>query len=153
MVHQTQSDFGTIAEYEEVIKKSIAKCAEMGNLVSSWPLSSFFRLGLNPDLEPYTFRMVNTARSQKRELEIDEMIIALVDHDWRQQFAEYIKTLAAKKVKGKSTTDKEKPTTLPTTPPSTNKDKRKECCDHFGSARHVKKSYYYIMPTNQRPVN
>ena len=154
MVHQTQSDFSTIAEYGEVIKKGAAKCAEMGNPVPSWLLSSFFRLGLNPDLEPYTFQMVNTARTQKRELEIDEMIIALVDHDRRQQFSEDIKALATKKGKGKSVTEKEKLTASPTAmPPSTKKDKEKGRCEHCGSARHVKKSCYYLMPANQRPAD
>ncbi len=153
MVHQTQSDFSTIAAYGKVIKKGAAKCAEMGNPVSIWLLSSFFRLGLNLDLEPYTFQMINTAQTQKRDLEIDEMIIALVDHNRRQQFSEDIKALAAKKGKGKSTTEKEKPTTSPTTPPSTKKDKGKECCEHRGSVRHVKESCYYFMPTNKHPVN
>lgn len=69
-------------------------------MVPSWLLSSFFRLGLNPDLEPYTFQMVKIARTQKRELEINEMIIALVDHDRRQQFSEDTKALAIKKGKG-----------------------------------------------------
>ena len=142
MIHQTQSNFSTIAEYGEVIKKGAAKCAEMGNPVPSWLLSFFFRLGLNPDLEPYTFQMVNTAQTQKRELEIDEMIIALVDHNRRQQFSEDIKALAAKKGKGKSNTDKVKLIVLPITPPSTKKDKRKEPCEHCGSACHVKKSCY-----------
>ena len=150
MVHQTQSDFSTIAEYGEVIKKGAAKCAEMGNPVPSWLLRSFFRLGLNPDLEPYTFQMVNTARTQKREPEIDEMIITLVDYDRCQQF---IKALAAQKGKGKSTTEKEEPIASPTTPPSTKKDKGKERYEHFGSARHFKKSCYYLMPANEHPVN
>ena len=35
MIHQTQSDFSTIAEYGEGIKKGAAKCAEMGNPVPS----------------------------------------------------------------------------------------------------------------------
>ncbi len=153
MVHQAQSDFSTIAEYEEVIKKGGAKCAEIGNPVPSWLFSSFFRLCLNSDLEPYIFQMVNTARTQQRELEIDEMIIAFVDHNRRQQFSEDIKALAANKGKGKSTTEKEKPTTLPTTPPSTKKDQGKQRCEHLGSERHVKKSCYYFMPANQRPVN
>ncbi len=64
---------------------------DMGNPIPSWLLSAFFRLGLNPDLEPYTFQTVNTAQTQKWELEIDEMIIALVDHDRRQQFSEDIR--------------------------------------------------------------
>ena len=49
--------------------------------------------------------MVNTVRIQKRELEIDEMIIALVDHDRRQQFSKDIKALTVKKWKGKSVTE------------------------------------------------
>ena len=154
MVYQTHSDFSTIAEYGEIIKKGAAKCAEMGNPVPSWLLSSFFRLGLNPDLEPYTFQMVNTARTQKRELEIDEMIIALVDHDRRQQFSEDIKALAAKKGKGKSSVEKKRPIASPTaTPPSEKKDNRKERCEYCDLARHNKKSCYYLMPANQRPVN
>ena len=57
MGHQTQSDFSTIAEYEEVIKKGAAICAEMGNLVPSWLLSSFFWLGLNPiDVHRFFFQ-------------------------------------------------------------------------------------------------
>ena len=149
MVHQTQSDFSTIAEYGEVIKKGAAKCAEMGNPVPSWLLSSFFQLGLNPDLEPYTFQMVNTVQTQKQELEINEMIIALVDHDRRQQFFEDTKALVAKKGKSKIVTEKEKSTTSP----SIKKDKGKERCEHCGSARHIKKSCYYLMPANQRPVD
>ncbi len=96
MICHTQSDFKTIAEYGESIKQGEAKCAEIGNPVASWLQSSFFQLDLNSDLEPYTFQMVNTARAQKRELEIDEMIIALVDHDRRQQFSEESKALATK---------------------------------------------------------
>ena len=84
MVHQTQSDFSIIAKYKEVIKKGAAKCAKIRNLVSSWLFNSFFRPDLNPDLEPYTFQMVNTAQTQNQELEIDEMIIAFIDHDRRQ---------------------------------------------------------------------
>ncbi len=154
MVHQTQSDFSTIAEYREVNKKSAAKYAEMGNPVPSWLLSSFFQLGLNLDLEPYTFQMVNTARTQKRELEIDEMIIVLVDHDRCQQFSEDIKALAVKKGKDKSITEKKGPVALPTaTPPSPKRGNKMERCKHYDLARHDKKSCYYLMPASQRPVN
>ena len=93
--------------------------------------------------------MVNTARTQKQELEIDKMIIALVDHDRRQQFSEDTKALAAKKRKSKIVIEKENSTT----PPSTKKDKGKERCEHCGLARHIKKSCYYLMPANQRPVD
>lgn len=83
IVHQTQLDFSTIAKYGELIKKSAAKCAKIRYLVPCLLLRSFLRLGLNSDLEPYTFQMVNTAQTQKQELEIDDMIIARVDYDWR----------------------------------------------------------------------
>ena len=83
--------------------------------------------------------MINTAQTQKQELEIDEMIIALVDHDWCQQFSEDIKALAIKKGKGKSVIEKKKLTASPTAmPPSTKKDKEKGRFEHCGSARHVK---------------
>ena len=36
-------------------------------------------------------------QTQKQELEIDKMIIALVNHDWHQQFSEDIKSVAIKK--------------------------------------------------------
>ncbi len=81
------------------------------------------------------------------------MIIVLLDHDQYQQYSEDIKALAAKKGKSKSTTEKKKPTTSPTTPTSTKKDKGKERCKNFGSAYHVKKSCYYLIPANQRLVN
>ncbi len=96
MIRHTQSDFKTIAKYGESIKQGKAKCTEMRNPVAIWLQSSFFRLGLNFDLEPYTFLMVNTARAQKRELKIDKMIIALVDHDRRVQFSKKTKALAMK---------------------------------------------------------
>lgn len=50
--------------------------------------------------------MANIAQTQKRELESKEMIIALVDHNWRQPFSEDIKALPIKKSKGKSSVKK-----------------------------------------------
>ena len=97
--------------------------------------------------------MVNTARTQKQELEIDEMIIALVDQDRRQQFSKDIKALAAKKGKGKSITEKKGPIASPTaTPPPAKKDKEKERCEHCGLARHDKKSCYHLIPDAGQPT-
>ncbi len=116
--------------------------------------SDSIRLGPNPHLEPYTFQMVNTSRTQKRELEIDQMIIALVDHDWHQQFSEDIKALAVKKGKGKSVTEKKVPVASPTsTPPLAKKGNKIEQCKHFDLAGHDEKSCYYLMPASQRLVN
>ncbi len=96
MIRHTQYDFKTIAEFGALIKQGEAKCAEMRNPVASLLQSTFFRLGLKSDLEPYTSQKVNTTQAQKRELEIDKMIISLVDHDRRLQFSEETKALATK---------------------------------------------------------
>ena len=96
MICHTQSDIKTISKYLEWTKERTAKCAEMENPVLSWLQSSFFWLGPNSNMEPYTFQMVNNARSQKQELEIDKMIIALIDHDRRLEFSKETKALATK---------------------------------------------------------
>ena len=82
------------------------------------------------------------------------MIIAFVDHDRRQQFSKEIKALATNKEKSKSIIEKEKLTASPPAMPlSTKKNKGKEHCKHCGLARHIKKSYYYLIPANQRLVD
>ncbi len=60
-IRHTQSDFKIIAEYGALIKQGAAKYAKMGNPVTNWLQSSFFRLSLNFGLKPYTFPIVNTA--------------------------------------------------------------------------------------------
>lgn len=71
---------------------------------------------------------------QKQKLKIDKMIIALIDHNRRQQFSKDTKALAAKKEKSKIIIGKKKSITLP----STKKAKGKKYCKHYGSARHIK---------------
>ncbi len=66
------------------------------NLLQTGCKALVFWMGLNFDLEPYIFQMVNTAQAQKRKLEIDRMIIALVDDDRRLQFFDETITLATK---------------------------------------------------------
>ncbi len=46
-------------------------------------LSNLFLLGLNESLEPYIFGLIQSAKVNKFELLIDEMAIALADHDKR----------------------------------------------------------------------
>ena len=153
MIRHTQSDFKTIAEYGESIKQGEVKYAEIGNAVASWLQSSFFWLSLNSNLEPYTFQIVNTNQAQKRELEIDEMMIALVDHDKRIQFSEETKSLATKmfhKKNSKKRKLQEIPTLSSSAPPA-KKHHGKSSCDHCGSIRHDKKSRYFLLPAYERP--
>ncbi len=95
MICQTQSDFKTVAEYEESIQQGEAKYSEIENSVASWLQNSFSWLSLNSDLETYEFQMNNTDWIQKQEFKIDE-IITLADHDKRLQFSDRTKALATK---------------------------------------------------------
>ncbi len=97
--------------------------------------------------------MVNTARAQKRELEIDEMIISLVDHDRRLQFSEETKALAIK-LSNNKISEKGKSQEIPTPPSSAlaaKKHRGKSPCDHCGSARHDKKSCYFFLSPDEGP--
>ena len=46
-------------------------------------LSNLFLLSLNESLEPYIFGLIQSVKVNKFELLIDDMTIALVDHDKR----------------------------------------------------------------------
>ncbi len=46
-------------------------------------LSNLFLLDLNESLEPYIFGLIQSAKVNKSELLIDDMTIALADHDKR----------------------------------------------------------------------
>ncbi len=46
-------------------------------------LSNLFLLDLNENLEPYIFGLIQSAKINKTGLFIEDMIIALVDHDKR----------------------------------------------------------------------
>ncbi len=97
--------------------------------------------------------MVNTARAQKRELEIDDMIIALVDHDGRLQFSQETIALATKlshKKNSENGKSQEIPTPSSSAPP-VKKHRGKSLCNHYGAERHDKKSCYFLFPTDGRP--
>jgi len=46
-------------------------------------LSNLFLLGLNESLEPYIFGLIQSVKVNKTGLSIEDMTIALVDHDKR----------------------------------------------------------------------
>ena len=125
----------------------------MENLVANWLQSSFFWLGLNFDLGPYTFQMVNTSRAQKRELKISEMIIALVDHDTRLSFSEEAKALATK-LSHKKDSEKRKSREIPMPASSASaakKSRGKVPYEHCDSARHNEKLCYFLLTSAKRP--
>ena len=76
-------DFRSLSEYAEYIKKHAKTLDDMGFGLPQWLLSTFFRLGLKEGLEPYAFQMIQTARNNKMELNIDDLTIALVEYDKR----------------------------------------------------------------------
>ena len=68
-----QSDFKTIEEYAEHLKQAQSRLAELKFPIPDWMLSTSFRLGLKPELEPYIFSLIETSRKNKTELDVNEM--------------------------------------------------------------------------------
>ena len=83
LIQSKQSDFKFIQDYADSLKQAVTKCADIGKTVESWMLSNLFLLGLNESLEPYIFDLIQSAKVNKSELLIDDMTIALADHDKR----------------------------------------------------------------------
>ncbi len=132
-------DFRSISEYSEHIKKHAKTLVDMDVGLPTWMLSTFFRLGLKEDLEPYVFNMIQQARNNKVELEIDDLTIALVEHDKRvSQSEDSSKAMAAKFGKQNK--------------PTKNKGRGgdKERCEHCDWEGHSKDKCYYLCP-NLRP--
>jgi len=50
-------------------------------------MGHLFLLGLNEGLKPYVFGLIQSAKTNKTKLSIDNMAIALVDHDKRSNLA------------------------------------------------------------------
>ena len=117
----------------------------MGFGLPTWILVSFFRMGLEEGLEPYTFQLIQAAKQAGKELEIDEIASALTENDNRVKLSEEsAKVLAAKC--GKQDKDKKK-----------NKKEKKsdKKCPHCEQQGHNKdKCYYlvkYVRPTDWKP--
>jgi len=83
LTQSKQSDFKSIQDYADSLKQAAIKCADIGKTVEPWMLSNLFLLGLNESLEPYIFGLIQSAKVNKSELLIDDMTIALADHDKR----------------------------------------------------------------------
>ncbi len=83
LTQSKQSDFKSIQDYADSLKQAAIKCADIEKTVESWMLSNLFLLGLNESLEPYIFGLIQSIKVNKSELLIDDMTIALADHDKR----------------------------------------------------------------------
>ncbi len=83
LTQSKQSNFKSIQNYADSLKQVAIKCADIGKTVESWMLSNLFLLDLNESLEPYIFGLIQSIKVNKFELLIDDMTIALADHDKR----------------------------------------------------------------------
>ncbi len=83
LTQSKQSNFKFIQNYADSLKQVVIKCADIEKTVESWMLSNLFLLGLNESLEPYIFDLIQSVKVNKFELLIDDMTIALADHDKR----------------------------------------------------------------------
>ncbi len=83
LTQSKQSDFKFIQNYADSLKRAAIKCSDIDNAVAFWMLSNLFLLGLNESLESYIFDLIQSAKINKIDLFIENMTIALVDHDKR----------------------------------------------------------------------
>ena len=137
-----------IQEYSEAIKKQHTILTNMGCGLPAWVLSTFFQLGLEDGLEPYTFQLIQAAKASGKELEIDDIASALSEHDNRLKLSEdTAKVLAAKFGKqDKANQDKKKK--------KSEKAEKAEklTCSHCDMKGHLKDKCFYLVK-EKRPRN
>ena len=68
----------------------------MNFALPKWLEGTYFRLGLPEDLAPYLFQLIQTARANKEELDIENMTVALSEHEKRLSNTEDAKAKAAR---------------------------------------------------------
>ena len=144
----SQSDFKSIQEYAEHLKKAHSQLIQLGHKLPDWVLSTSFRLGLKPDLEPYIFSLVEAARANMRELDVDEMMMALIDHDNRQYNLEESNKALMAKFNRKEKKEEDKKSKKGKKEKNTNTSK----CEYCDGPGHNKTNCYYLNATN-RPDN
>ena len=97
-------------------------------------LGHLFLLGLNEGLEPYVFGLKQAAKANKIQLNIEDMAVALADHDKRSNHEESSKGLTARFGKPNSRDN------------SRNPDKRIPTCEHCKGRGHTKQRCYFLNP-------
>ena len=75
--HLDASKYKNLYEYTSELRKHATKLENMGKPMHSWQLVTCYLQGLPQDLSPYTFNLIQAAKAQKRELDIDEMTSTL----------------------------------------------------------------------------
>jgi len=83
LTQSKQLNFKFIQNYADSLKQVVIKCADIKKTVESWMLSNLFLLSLNESLESYIFDLIQSIKINKFKLLINDMTIALVDHDKR----------------------------------------------------------------------
>jgi len=78
-----QLNFKFIQNYVDSLKRVAIRCSNVEKTIESWLLSNLFLLDLNESLESYIFGLIQSVKVNKFELLINEMTIALADHDKR----------------------------------------------------------------------
>ena len=148
----SQSEFSTMQEYGDHIKKHTRILANMGYPLSPWQVSTSFRLGLNPDLAPYTFQLLLAAKMHGGELDVDQLIHTMVDHEKRTTHQEGIqaKAMAARKTTDNLGAPPTNDRNRSRTPTRTRRDRGKGPCQHCRSIYHGDNFCYYLHP-EQRP--
>ncbi len=89
-----QSDYKTVLDYSEALKRLSRKCYNAKAPIPDWILTCMFLTGLEEDLEPYVLSLINS--TSKEAPNIDSMAVALRDLSKEREDEEKSKSLTAK---------------------------------------------------------
>ena len=119
LTQSKQSDFKSIQDYADSLKRASVKCSNVGSPLPDWAIAHLFLLGLN-----------------EAELNIKEMAVALADHDKRSNHEESAGGLAVKFGKSK-----------PRNPSKSRENSDKvPICEHCSHRGHTKQQCYKLNP-------
>lgn len=79
MCKKSMADFSNVGTWAEHLRKQENVVRRAGKTIPEWMMSSFFRMGLTRELDPYMFTLIHGAKQRGVELTIDDMVKALVD--------------------------------------------------------------------------
>ena len=98
------NDFKLINEYVNYIQRHYNKILQANKTIDSWIFSICFRMRLSSYLNFYIFQLIYIVKDSDRELTIDEIIVALIEKQKRNNYNEE-KTKLARVVKNRDEND------------------------------------------------
>ena len=152
MMQAKLSDYKSVQDYADALKRAAAKCSGTGKEVPNWMLGIMFLWGLSDSYKSYTFNLIMDAQRNNSDPDIDDMAVALADHNKRFTKSEDFKGLAINKRGGPSRSSSRESSKSPNRGRSQGPKKKALVCKHCKIKGHEEPKCYFLHP-NLRPEN